>query len=135
MDDIFNFNWQGVVMKYPDPQFHFDRETLSELRATPTYAGLRILYFNIQNRTTKNGFILWGAVFFFIIFAFEQLTICDIKDEFEIVYSKLNEIYSIPEYVFMLENELYDVEINKFLGKLRMKNLQKTFNIKSATFK
>ena len=107
-----------------------------ELFCDPKYKELTRLLVNLE-KLNDNGFMKWHSVFCFIIFAFENLTNVewDIKDELMSTYSVLNEIYNnwngyeISEYE---EAESYDAEINKFLGRLRMRNLQTTLNIKGA---
>ncbi len=136
----FEFVWQEdppMLVEDPEPsRFILDSNTKLELSENPFYNELVYLYYDILCNTTDNGFKNLRSVCLFIIFAFERLTIKDVKEDWEITQRKMNGIHAEAMFPnqphFQNEHTFYDEEINIFLAKLRMKNILKGCNIKSA---
>ena len=124
---MFNFEWQSTFNGNPQ----FDRCTLKSLEENPLFLELIQLLQETRenNRDKQNNFFVWTDVFAFIIFAFDELEICDLREQFEDLYEGMHCIaqdFSDPhKHLIHDENYFYDLIVNDFLLNLRMVNVQK----------
>lgn len=115
--DFFDFGWQNIE----EPCLKFDHATLNRLQQNPRYEQLFEVLRN-EDKHYNHIFIDWELLVAFVVFAFENVSMDDIRAELVTLSDHLNLVVDESDrkgIVRDCEFAFYDVAINQFLDSLR----------------